>query len=218
MKHVTMRILLLCAAMSVVLTAQRPAAIIQFELRHAQTDVPELAEVLALERGMTVADVGAGGGAMTLFMARWLGTSGRVYATEISAAQLEEIRQLVSRERLENVNVIQGGERSTNLPDACCDAIFLQDVYHHLTSPSDIDRSLFFALKPGGRLAIVDFEPQPGSSLPAGVPANRGGHGVPPGVVTSEISDSGFMHVRTISTWPPHANPATFFLTLFRKP
>jgi predicted methyltransferase len=198
--------------------AQRPAAVLQFELRHAERDVPELAAVLELESGMTVADIGAGGGAMTMFMARRLGAASRVYATEIGVPQLDEIRQLVSREHLENVIVIEGHERSTNLPDGCCDAIFLQDVYHHLTSPSEITRSLLAALKPGGRLAVIDFEPQPGSSVPVGVAANRGGHGIPPALVVSEVLASGFTHVKTIAKWPPRANPAEFFLALFRKP
>jgi predicted methyltransferase len=213
-----MPILLLSVVLSPAVAAQRPAAVVQFEIRHAERDVPDLAAVLELERGMTVADVGAGGGAMTMFMARQLGPAGRVYATEIGAPQLEEIRQLVSRERLENVIVIEGRERSTNLPDACCDAIFLQDVYHHLTSPSEINRTLLAALKPGGRLAIIDFEPQPGSRVPAGVAANRGGHGMPPALVVSEVLASGFAHVTTITKWPPRANPAEFFLALFRKP
>jgi len=212
-----MPILLLVVVLGAVLAAQRPAAVLQFEIRHAERDVPELAAVLELAPGMTVADIGAGGGAMTMFMAKRLGPAGRVYATEIGTPQLEEIRQLVSRERLENVIVIEGQERSTNLPDACCDAIFMQDVYHHLTSPSEINRSVLAALKRGGRLAVIDFEPQPGSKVPAGVAANRGGHGIPPALVVSEVLASGFAHVTTIATWPPRANPAEFFLALFRK-
>jgi len=217
MRRAGMPILLLVVVLGGVLAAQRPAAVLQFEIRHAERDVPELAAVLELEPGMTVADIGAGGGAMTMFMAKRLGPAGRVYATEIGTPQLEEIRQLVSREGLENVIVIEGQARSTNLPDACCDAIFMQDVYHHLTSPSEINRSVLAALKPGGRLAVIDFEPQPGSKVPAGVAANRGGHGIPPALVVSEVLASGFIHVTTIGTWPPRANPAEFFLALFRK-
>ncbi len=68
-----------------------------------------------------------------------------------------------------------------------------------------------------GRLAIIDFEADRGSKLPEGVPANRGGHGVPPAVVLSELTAAGFTHVKTVERWPPgDKNP--LFLVLFRKP
>jgi ubiquinone/menaquinone biosynthesis C-methylase UbiE len=137
--------------------AQRPAALLRAEREQAAREVPKLAEVLALKPGMIVADVGSGGGAMAVVFAKWLGPGGHVYATDIRAEQLAEIRTAVEDEALANVVVIEGGTRSTNLPDECCDAIFLRDVYHHLTDPQDIDASLLAALKPAGRLAIMDF-------------------------------------------------------------
>ena len=94
----------------------------------------------------------------------------------------------------------------------------MQDVYHHLVFPAEMNRSIRAALKPGGRLAVIDFEPKPRSKIPEGVAANRGGHGVPAGIVVAEAVASGFAHVRTIGTWPPDMTPAQFFLTLFRKP
>jgi SAM-dependent methyltransferase len=66
---------------------------------------------------------------------------------------------------LSNVVVLEGAESSTNLPSACCDAIFLRDAYHHLTRPQEFDASLLAALKPGGRLAIMDFPPEPGQAV-----------------------------------------------------
>ena len=200
------------------LAAQRTAQLVQTEIRQAEKEVPQLAEVLQLESGMIVADVGSGGGAMSLVMSRHLGESGRVYTTDIRPEMLAEIRELVARERLANVTVLEGAARSTNLPDACCDAIFVRDVYHHLTSPADINRSLLAALKPGGRLAVIDFEPEQGSKVPDGVPANRGGHGVPPTVVVDEVRAEGLTYVRTISQWPPNDERAGLFLVLFRKP
>lgn len=200
------------------MAAQRPAKIVQSEIKQAESEVPKLAEVLELERGMSVADVGAGGGAMSMVMARQVSSTGRVYATDIAPAQLAELREMVSREHLENVIVLEGADRSANLPDACCDAIFMRDVYHHLLHPEEINRSLLAALKPGGRLAIIDFEPRPGSKLPDGVATNRGGHGIPPAIVVDEVVASGLTHVRIISTWPPDSNPAEYFLVLFRRP
>jgi SAM-dependent methyltransferase len=156
---------------------------------------------------------------MAVVIAKWLGSGGRVYATDIRAPQLAEIREAVAREGLANVVVLEGGSQSTNLPNECCDAIFLRDVYHHLTHPEDIGASLWAALKPGGRLAIIDFPPDPGSSIPDGVPQNRGGHGIPSSILVSEMTQSGFRHVRTISRWPPDDNRDNrLFLVLFKKP
>jgi hypothetical protein len=72
-------------------------------------------------------------------------------------------------------------------------------------------------LKPGGRLAVIDFPPRPDTDVPPGVPANRGGHGVPPDVVEREVR-AALTHVRTISPWSPASQPASLYLVLFRKP
>jgi hypothetical protein len=77
-------------------------------------------------------------------------------------------------------------------------------------------RSLAASLKPGGRLAIVDFPPRPKSEVPEGVPANRGGHGVPPEIVAREVG-AALTHVRTVPDWSPDSQPASLFLVLFRK-
>lgn len=200
------------------LGSQRPATVIQQEREQAAREVPQLAELLVLRPGMIVADVGAGGGAMSVGMAKWLGPTGRVYATDIRAEQLAEIRAAVAQDALSNVVVLEGAESSTNLPSECCDAIFLRDVYHHLTRPHEFDVSLLAALKPGGRLAIIDFPPEQGSSLPAGVPDDRGGHGIPTSIVVAEVTRAGFRHVRTMLRWPPDDDRNMLFLVMFEKP
>jgi SAM-dependent methyltransferase len=141
-----------------------------------------------------------------------------VYATDLGAPQLAALRQAVARDRLTNVIVIEAGERSTNLPAACCDAVLVRDAYHHLTQPREITRSLAAALRPGGRLAVIDFPPRPNSEVPAGVPANRGGHGVPPDVVVGEVKAAGLTHLSTNQQWSPASQPASLFLALFEKP
>src|SRR5687767_562954 len=158
------------------------------QLKSAEIEVPRLVELLELKPGMTVADVGAGFGAWTMRFSRWLGPGGRVYATDIGAAQLTALGDAVKREGLTNVTVLEGAVDATNLPAACCDGILIRDAYHHLTQPDAIVRSLAAALKPGGRLAVIDFPPRPNSAVPDGVPANRGGHGVPAEVVQREGS------------------------------
>jgi ubiquinone/menaquinone biosynthesis C-methylase UbiE len=205
--------MLLALGYAVSLPAQSPPryAASAAELRQAETDVPRLIEVLELRSGMSVADIGAGAGATVTVLARTLGASSRIYATDVGERQLQMLR----RDRAENVTVLEGGERSTNLPDACCDAIYMRDVYHHFTHPEDINRSLAAALKPGGRLAIIDFEARVGSPLPDGVNANRGGHGIPPRIVQDEITAAGLTFDRLLAKWPDEQG--AYFLVLFRR-
>jgi predicted methyltransferase len=205
----TVTVVLLAATL---LHAQKPdARQIAQERKSAEQDAPKLVEVLELEPGMTVGDIGTGGGAMAIVLGHWIG-AGRVYATDITEYALRETRAYVKKEGLTNVTVIEGAAAATNLPDACCDALFLRNVYHHVTEIAAFNKSLYASLKPGGRLAIIDFEARPGSPIPEGVPANRGGHGIPPSVVIEEMKSAGLTYVRTIDKFD-----GTAFLTLFRK-
>jgi cyclopropane fatty-acyl-phospholipid synthase-like methyltransferase len=185
------------------------------ERKQAEFEVPQLVEVLGLEPGMTVADVGAGFGATTVVLGKWIG-DGHVFATDIGQRQLGVIREYVGKEGLKNVTVLEGAAAATNLPPSCCDAIFMRDVYHHVTAADAFNKSALASLRPGGRLAIIDFVPDPGSKLPAGVPANRGGHGIPTSVVVDEVGAAGFTHVRTFDKWPPD-DKYPLFLVLFVK-
>jgi ubiquinone/menaquinone biosynthesis C-methylase UbiE len=192
-----------------------PNQVVQ-ERAQADLDVPKLVEVLGLKPGIAVADVGAGFGAMTVVLAKWIG-AGHVYATDVAPRQLTVIREYVQKEALNNVTVIEGASASTNLPEACCDAIFMRDVYHHIGAVEEFNKSLLASLKPGGRVAIIDFLPRAGSALPEGVRANRGGHGISPPIVVEELKAAGFTHVRTIDSWPPGDKHPTYFLALFTK-
>jgi SAM-dependent methyltransferase len=196
--------------------AGQQTALTDAQLKAAEAEVPRLVELLELKPGMTIADVGAGFGAWTMRFSRWTGPGGRVFATDIGAPQLAALRESMKREKLANVTVIEGAPASTNLPAACCDAILVRDAYHHFTQPDEMIRSLAASLKPGGRLAIIDFPPRPNSEVPAGVRPNRRGHGVPPEVVQSEVG-AVLKHVRTISDWSADSQPGSLFLVLFRK-
>jgi protein-L-isoaspartate O-methyltransferase len=104
-------ILAATCASAALLPAQEPsAAQLAQERAQAEIEIPKLVEVLALKPSMTVADVGAGGGAMTVVLAKWL-VSGRVLGTDINPSFFDEIREYVKREALSNVTLIQGGSR-----------------------------------------------------------------------------------------------------------
>lgn len=210
---VAIGLLLLCVSPA----AAQQTALTEGQLKAAEIEVPKLVELMVLKPGMSVADVGAGFGAWTIRLSKWIGPSGRVYATDVGAAQLAALRETVKREGLTNVTVLEAGADATNLPAQCCDAILIRDAYHHLTQPEAIVRSMAASLKPGGRLVVIDFPPRTASEVPSGVPANRGGHGVPPEVVERE-GGALLTHVRTIREWAPDSQPASLFLVLFRKP
>jgi predicted methyltransferase len=188
------------------------------QLKSAEVELPLLIKALELKPGSAIADVGAGFGAWTIAFSKAVGPTGRVYASDIGAQQIAALNRAVERQRLGNVTVLEAGERATNLPVGCCDAILIRDAYHHFTQPADLTRSVAAALKPGGRLLVVDFPPRPGTEVPAGVPANRRGHGVPPEVVAAELTAAGLTHVRTDLQWSAASQPASLFSVLFQKP
>lgn len=178
-----------------------------------------LFDLLELKPGMTVAEIGGGSGAMTVEMAKRLGPEGRVYSSELSEKSRTDIRNAAKLAEVENVTVLESGQATANLPAGCCDAIFMRNVYHHFTQPAEMDGSLVAALKPGGRMAIIDFTPDAGSKVPEGVPANRGGHGVPPKVVIDELSSAGLTSVGSRVGWPDESKTEGHgFLVILRKP
>jgi predicted methyltransferase len=138
-----------------------------------------------------------------------------VYATELDDEQLAQIRQAAIEAALSNVTVIKGAVSRTNLPEACCDALFSRVVYHHLTDPAAINADVFRALRPGGLLVIIDFEPG-GIMNWIGQPetADRhGGHGTPKGTVVKEVTAAGFQLMRGPETWRGRT-----YAVLFKRP
>jgi SAM-dependent methyltransferase len=161
-------------------------------------EVDRIVEVLDIEPGEVVADVGAGDGRWSQGLAERVGESGRVYATEVDPGDLKRIRERVARAGLDNVIVVEGRQDDTGLPPTCCDAILLRRVYHHFQDPAAMRRSLRQALRADGLLLIVDFDPRGRWGRPEGVPESRGGHGIDDGMVVSEMEGDGFELVREL--------------------
>ena len=178
-----------------------------------ETEIAKLASVMHWKAGDVVADVGAGGGEMSFDAAARVGPTGRVYTTEIDSKKLAQLKDEIAKRHLENVTAVQAAEIETKLPAACCNDIFIRRVYHHFTHPAETDLSLLHALKPGGYLGIIDFPPRKGLEPVQGVPANRGGHGIPKDVLLSELRAAGFQIVQTENGWPEDD-----YFVLARKP
>jgi ubiquinone/menaquinone biosynthesis C-methylase UbiE len=168
------------------------------ELLAGESD--EIAEVLNLQPGKSVADVGAGDGQWSEDLAWRVGETGRVFCTEVDTGMVKRLRQRFANAGIGNVVVVLGKEKDTGLPTACCDAILLRLVYHHLTEPDAVAADLRRALRPGGRVAVVDMLPQKHMSAPAGVP-DRGGHGVHTDDVIKEMNRAGFRLVSRHDNW-----------------
>ena len=167
----------------------------------ATEEIKRLAELMGWKAGTVVADIGAGDGKYTWAAVEWVGASGKVFATEIDAKKLAELKEEVAKRKLGNVIVEESKEAETNLPAGCCDALFLRRVYHHLTKPAEFDASLVRSLKPGGRLAIIDFAPRAGLEPVEGVPSNRGGHGIPQKIAIEELSEAGLQVEKIVNDW-----------------
>jgi len=112
---------------------------------------------LDIRPGAVVADVGAGSGYYTSRLARQVGESGRVYSTDIQPEMLRLLAQRVARERLTNVELVLATPEDARLPERCCDVVLMVDVYHELAQPQRVLRQLRRALKPDGRLVLIEF-------------------------------------------------------------
>jgi len=161
-------------------------------------DAERLVTALDLHAGSIVGEIGAGDGALTVAIARTVGESGRVFSNEVSTDKVAGIARAVAAAGLANVTTIAGGETRTNFDERCCDAIFMRDVYHHFTDPAAMNASILASLKPGGRLAVIDFGPPPGgeSASPAGRSAD-GHHGITLPTLERELKEAGFEIVST---------------------
>jgi ubiquinone/menaquinone biosynthesis C-methylase UbiE len=121
-------------------------------------EAPDAAiDALDLKPGLVVADVGAGSGYMTVRMAERVGPTGRVYATDIQPQMITLLESRLADENITNVTPVLGLEDDPNLPEGAVDVMLLVDVYHEFSEPQQMLRGLRNALKPGGRLVLLEY-------------------------------------------------------------
>lgn len=125
---------------------------------------------LGLRRGQVVADIGAGPGYWTRWLARAVGAQGRVFAVEPELEVIEVLRRRLARVRAGNVTPVLGDGDDPRLPAGACDLVLMVNTYHHVADGVGFLRRLVRALKPRGRIAIVEFERR---ETPVGPPVDH---------------------------------------------
>ena len=123
-----------------------------------QTQKPgQLVVAMGLQPGMTVADVGTGVGYMLPYLSKRVGPAGHVIAEDIFDDFLSAARQTAENQNLKNVNFVKGAETDPNLPEGQVDMELVLDAYHHFDYPEKMLAALHKALRPEGKLVIVEY-------------------------------------------------------------
>lgn len=142
-------------------------------------------EKLALDTGATIAEIGIGGGYFTLEFARRVGKHGKVFAIDTELHFLEALKHEATQRGFYNISTVVTGGGVPALPESSCDMIFLRNVYHHIESDrTEYFRTLKHALKPDGRIVIIDYKPEKLHRI--------FGHASDPNTIRSEMAAAGY--------------------------
>ena len=114
-------------------------------------------DVLKIPKGAVVADVGAGSGYMTVKLSKRVGPTGKVYANDIQPEMLRLLGLRLNADKITNVTLVQGEVDNPRLPPATLDLELLVDVYHEFSKPQTMLKQLREALKPAGRLVLLEY-------------------------------------------------------------
>lgn len=148
--------------------------------REKRLQIDRVMDILGIEPGKEVADIGAGSGWFTVRAARRVGESGKVYAVDINPEAVHYVEDRAQKEGLHNVTVILGHEDDPLLPADQIDAVLLLKTYHEVAKPVALLRHLRAALRSGAKVGIIDRN------------GNGENHGVQRDVVIQEAEKAGY--------------------------
>ena len=148
--------------------------------RDAVDEVGQVARLMGIAPGESVADIGAGSGYYVMRLSERLGPKGRVYAQDVTPRYLADLEARIARAGVTNVTVVRGEPHDPRLAPNSLDAAVLVHMYHEIAQPFGLLHNLAAAMRPGGRVGIVDADD---------VPAR---HGTPPALLTCELSAAGY--------------------------
>jgi precorrin-6B methylase 2 len=175
-----------------------PGGIVWLERAERETqEQPQLViDALEIKPGQTIADLGAGSGYYSFRIAPLVGPTGKVLAIDIEPTMLEAIAQRASREHVANITTVRSSERDPNLAPHSVDLLFMVDVYHELEYPYEVLSKVREALKPGGRVALIEYRAEDPEVMIKPV------HKMSERQVRREMQAAGFQHVKTVRTLP----------------
>jgi ubiquinone/menaquinone biosynthesis C-methylase UbiE len=158
---------------------------------------PDLAiRLLRIPKGATVADVGAGSGNITIRLARQVGPMGKVYANDVQPGMLDILQQNVAKAKVTNVLPVLGAIDDPKLPAESIDLAIMVDVYHEFSEPQKMLQRLREAIKPGGRLVLLEYRAEDPD-----VPILRE-HKMSKAQVKQEVEHEGFKQSRVYDDLP----------------
>jgi ubiquinone/menaquinone biosynthesis C-methylase UbiE len=163
--------------------------------REKEERVTLLLKNMDLKPGMVVADIGAGSGYHTVRMAKIVG-EGKIYAVDVEPEMIAYLDKRIKTEGLTNIKTVLGKEQSVELPPASIDIMLLVDVYHELSFPYEIARSILEALKPGGTLYLIEYRAEDNK-----VPI-KAVHKMTQKQAVKELKAAGFNFVHNIGNLP----------------
>ena len=152
--------------------------------RDAADESGQLVRGLGIRRGMAVADIGAGSGYHTVRLSPVVGPAGRVYAQDVVAAYMDDLRREGARRKLSNVEFVLGKDGDPGLAPRSVDRAILVHMYHEIGQPYGLLWRLVAALKPGATVGVVDLDRRPEQ------------HGMPPALLRCEFEAVGYRQTR----------------------
>ncbi|HZU28885.1 MAG TPA: methyltransferase domain-containing protein [Bryobacteraceae bacterium] len=158
--------------------------------REAYQRATDIVSALQLSNGDWAADVGAGSGYYAMRLSDVVGRSGKVFAEDISDRAIDWLNKRVKAFGLTNVTVVDGDADSPKLPANALSAVLVVNAYHHFSNHQAMSKQIVRALKPGGRLVIVDYTLAEHRSLSRAEQVNI--HEIDPALVRSELTTVGF--------------------------
>ena len=126
------------------------------EEREQEENTTQLLKNLAVQPGMSIADIGAGSGYHSTLLSKMVG-NGKVYAVDVEREMIAYLNERIKREGKKNIIPVLGTEKKVSLPANSMDMMLLVDVYHEFSYPYEMALSMLEALKPGGKLVLVEF-------------------------------------------------------------